>query len=51
MPRRSISAATRAISSSDGVISPLKPMASTPSRFAVSRIVAAGTMTPRSITS
>ena len=50
-PRRCISAATETISSSDGVISPDSPTASAPSATAVSRIVAAGTITPRSMTS
>ncbi len=51
IPSRSISAATCAISSSDGVISPDRPMMSASTSRAVSRIRAAGTMTPRSITS
>ena len=50
-PRRCISAATATISSSDGVIRPDSPTASAPSATAVSRIFAAGTITPRSITS
>ena len=50
-PRRSISRATNTISSSDGVISPDRPMMSTFCSIAVSRIFAAGTITPRSITS
>ena len=51
IPRRSISAATFTISSSDGVISPDRPMMSASSASAVSRILAAGTITPRSMTS
>ena len=50
-PSRSISAATCAISSRDGVMRPESPMMSTPSAFAVSRIFVAGTMTPRSMIS
>ena len=50
-PSRSISLATRTISSSDGVIRPDRPMMSTSRSLAVSRIVWAGTITPRSITS
>ncbi len=50
-PRRCISLATLTISSSDGVISPDSPTASAPSATAVSRIFAAGTITPRSMTS
>ena len=50
-PRRSISFATCTISSSDGVIRPERPTTSAPSATAVSRIVSAGTITPRSITS
>ena len=49
-PSRSISAATWHISSSEGVISPDRPMMSAFSRLAVSRIFCAGTITPRSIT-
>ena len=48
---RVISCATNAISSSDGVMSPLSPMMSTFCAIAVSRIFAAGTMTPRSMIS
>ncbi len=51
IPRRCISLATDTISSSDGVISPDSPTTSAPSASAVSRIFAAGTITPRSITS
>ena len=51
MPSRSISDATWTISSSDGVISPDSPMMSALTSRAVSRIRAAGTITPRSITS
>ncbi len=50
-PCRSISAATCTISSSDGVIRPERPMISTFSATAVSRIFVAGTMTPRSMIS
>ena len=50
MPRRFISFATCTISSSDGVMSPERPTMSTFSAIAVSRIFAAGTMTPRSMT-
>ena len=50
-PRRSISSATSTIWSSDGVISPESPITSAPSATAVSRILSAGTITPRSITS
>ncbi len=50
-PSRSISEATVTISSSDGVISPERPMMSTFSLRAVSRIFCVGTITPRSITS
>ena len=49
-PARRISWATWVISAREGVISPLSPMKSTPSRTAVSMIVRAGTMTPRSTT-
>ena len=51
MPWRSISPARKLISSSDGVIRPDSPMMSAPSAFAVSMILVAGTMTPRSMTS
>jgi hypothetical protein len=47
IPWRCISEATKAISSSEGVMSPERPTRSTPSSFARSRIVAAGTITPR----
>ena len=50
-PSRSISFATCTISSRLGVMSPDSPMTSAPISAAVSRIFAAGTMTPRSITS
>jgi hypothetical protein len=50
MPRRSISAATFTISSSDGVIRPDRPTMSARSSTAASRIRSAGTITPRSIT-
>jgi len=50
-PRRSISRATLTISSSDGVISPESPTTFASSARAVSRIVSAGTITPRSSTS
>ena len=50
-PLRSISRATWTISSSDGVISPLKPMMSTFSSIAVCKIFSHGTMTPRSMIS
>ena len=50
-PWRSISDATLTISSSDGVMSPDRPIRSAPSAVAVSRIFCAGTMTPRSMTS
>ena len=50
-PRRVISFATSTISSSEGVIKPDRPMASAPSSMAVSRILSAGTITPRSWTS
>ena len=50
-PSRSISDATWRISSSDGVISPDRPMMSAFCSRAVSRIRATGTMTPRSMTS
>ena len=46
-PRRSISFATTTISSSDGVIRPDRPTTSQPCSTAVSRIVSAGTITPR----
>ena len=51
MPRRCISCATCAISSSDGVMSPESPTRSAPRSTAVSRIFCAGTITPRSTTS
>ena len=51
MPRRFISLAICTISSNDGVINPLKPMMSTFSLCAVSRILSAGTITPRSMIS
>ena len=51
MPRRCISCATCAISSSDGVMSPDSPTMSALRSAAVSRIFCAGTITPRSITS
>ena len=50
-PSRSISRATCTISSSDGVMRPLKPMISTFCSRAVARILSAGTITPRSMTS
>ena len=50
-PSRFISPATCAISSSEGVISPLSPMRSAPVSRAVLRILSHETMTPRSITS
>ena len=50
-PTRSISAAKLTISSSDGVISPDRPMTSASCSLAASRIFCAGTMTPRSMTS
>ena len=50
-PLRSISRATCAISSSDGVISPLRPMMSAFCSWRVSRIFSHGTITPRSMTS
>ena len=50
-PWRSISDATWAISSSDGVIRPDSPIRSASISIAFSRIRAAGTMTPRSTTS
>ena len=50
-PRRSISLATNTISSSDGVMSPLRPTMSTFSSIAVCRILSVGTITPRSMTS
>ena len=49
MPRRSISLATYTISSSDGVIRPLRPIMSAFSSSAVCRILSHGTITPRSI--
>jgi hypothetical protein len=51
MPRRFIWVATLTISSREGVISPDSPMAFAPCATAVSRILSAGTITPRSITS
>ena len=50
-PWRSISDATWVISSSDGVISPDRPIRSASISIAFSRIRAAGTITPRSTTS
>ncbi|MNU04437.1 hypothetical protein D3C72_2488450 [compost metagenome] len=50
-PRRSISRATKTISSSDGVIRPLRPTMSALCSMAASRMRSAGTMTPRSMTS
>src|SRR5439155_27266768 len=50
-PSRSISCATCTISSSDGVIRPLRPITSACFSRAVSKIFAAGTITPRSTTS
>ena len=50
-PSRSISVATVRISSSDGVMSPDRPMRSASSRRAVSRMRVQGTITPRSMTS
>ncbi len=50
-PWRSISLATRTISSRLGVIRPDSPMMSAPTSLAVSRIFWVGTMTPRSMTS
>jgi hypothetical protein len=50
-PSRAISAATKVISSSDGVMSPDSPMASAPTSRARCRMVAHGTITPRSTTS
>ena len=49
-PCLSISLATWIISSSDGVISPDKPMMSAFSAIAVCRIFSHGVITPRSIT-
>ena len=51
IPRRCISRATWTISSSDGVIRPLRPTVSAFFSMAVSRILSDGTITPRSITS
>ena len=48
---RSISLATNAISSSDGVISPESPITSALTSRALSRMFAAETMTPMSTTS
>ena len=50
IPRRFISSATSIISSKEGVIRPLKPMMSAPSRTASSKMRSLGTITPRSIT-
>ena len=50
-PLRCISLATYTISSNDGVIRPDKPIISTFSSFATCKILAHGTITPRSITS
>src|SRR6266568_3873785 len=50
-PWRSISEATWAISSSDGVINPLKPIMSAFLSRAVCRIFSQGVITPRSMTS
>jgi hypothetical protein len=50
-PSRFISAATMRISSSEGVISPDRPMMSAPTVRAVSMTLSTGTMTPRSVTS
>ena len=50
-PSRSISLATCAISSSEGVMSPDRPMTSAFSAFATSRIFCADTITPRFTTS
>ena len=49
MWRRSISVATNTISSSDGVISPLRPTMSALWSTAACRILSVGTITPRSI--
>ena len=49
--RRSISAATKVISSSDGVMSPLSPTMSARLSTAACRIFSVVTITPRSITS
>ncbi len=51
MPRRVISFATKTISSSDGVIRPLRPTTSARWSIAVCRILSAATITPRSTTS
>ncbi len=51
IPSRSMSDATWTISSSEGVMRPDRPIMSAPTSRAVSRMRAAGTMTPRSITS
>ncbi len=48
MPRRSSSSHTRIISSSEGVIRPLRQMASAPHAAASSAMRPASTMTPRS---
>lgn len=50
IPRRSISRATKTISSSDGVINPERPMMSQFCSMAVSIILSQGTITPRSTT-
>ena len=50
-PWRSISRATCTISSSDGVMRPLRPIRSAFSALARSRIFSQETMTPRSMTS
>ncbi len=50
-PCRFISCATNTISSSDGVIRPLNPIMSALCSIAAFRIFAAGTITPRSMTS
>ena len=50
-PWRCISVAKLTISSSEGVISPERPMMSASTSAAVSRIFCAGTITPRSMTS
>nr|CRL82881.1 hypothetical protein CPGR_06111 [Mycolicibacter nonchromogenicus] len=49
-PSRSISTAKLTISSSDGVISPDRPMMSASCSLAAFRIFSAGTITPRSMT-
>jgi len=50
-PSRFIVFATCTISSSDGVMSPDRPMTSAPHAFASARIFSHGTMTPMSFTS